>query len=126
MKNKLPKHQQGLTLISIVLILGLIGFFTLLILKIVPIYIDHNKVASAMKELRNSPDLLNMSEFQIRDSLSKRFNINYVYDVKNEDIEVLKHGDYLKVAIEYEVVKKVAFNLSILAEFSDVIEIGEK
>ncbi len=124
--KKLPKHQQGLTLISIVLILGLIGFFTLLILKIVPIYIDHNKVASAMKELRNSPDLLNMSEFQIRDSLSKRFNINYVYDVKNEDIEVLKHGDYLKVAIEYEVVKKVAFNLSILAEFNDVIEIGEK
>lgn len=124
--KKLPKHQQGLTLISIVLILGLIGFFTLLILKIVPIYIDHNKVASAMKELRNSPDLLNMSEFQIRDSLSKRFNINYVYDVKNEDIEVVKHGDYLKVAIEYEVVKKVAFNLSILAEFNDVIEIGEK
>ncbi len=124
--KKLPKHQRGLTLISIVLILGLIGFFTLLILKIVPIYIDHNKVASAMKELRNSPDLLNMSEFQIRDSLSKRFNINYVYDVKNEDIEVLKHGDYLKVAIEYEVVKKVAFNLSILAEFNDVIEIGEK
>jgi|CXWL01.1.fsa_nt_gi hypothetical protein len=126
MKKKLPKHQQGLTLISIALILGLIGFFTLLILKIVPIYIDHNKVAGAMKELRNSPDLLNMSEFQIRDSLSKRFNINYVYDVKQEDIEVLKHGDYLKVAIEYEVVKKVAFNLSILAEFSDVIEIGEK
>jgi hypothetical protein len=124
--KKLPKHQQGLTLISIVLILGLIGFFTLLVLKIVPIYIDHNKVASAMKELRNSPDLLNMSEFQIRDSLSKRFNINYVYDVKNDDIEVLKHGDYLKVAIEYEVVKKVAFNLSILAEFNDVIEIGEK
>jgi hypothetical protein len=124
--KKLPKHQQGLTLISIALLLGLIGFFTLLILKIVPIYIDHNKVASAMKELRNSPDLINMSEFQIRDSLSKRFNINYVYDVKDEDIEVIKHGEYLKVAIEYEVVKKIAFNLSILAEFNDLIEIGEK
>jgi hypothetical protein len=120
------KHQQGLTFISIALILGLIGFFTLLILKIVPIYIDHNKVASAMKELRNSPEIRSMSEPQIRESLSKRFNINYVYDVKQEDIEIIKHGDYLKVAIEYEVAKKIAFNLSVLAEFNDVIEIGEK
>jgi hypothetical protein len=125
MKTSL-KHQQGLTFISIALLLGLIGFFTLLILKIVPIYIDHNKVASAMKELRNSPDIRSLSEFQIRDSLSKRFNINYVYDVKQEDIEVIKHGDYLKIAIEYEVARKLAGNLSILAEFNDVIEIGEK
>jgi len=120
------KNQQGLTFISIALILGLIGFFTLLILKIVPIYMDHNKVASAMKELRNSPEIRSMSEPEIRESLSKRFNINYVYDVKQEDIEIIKHGDYLKVAIEYEVAKKIAFNLSVLAEFNDVIEIGEK
>ena len=120
------KNQQGLTFISIALILGLIGFFTLLILKIVPIYMDHNNVDSAMKELRNSPEIRSMSEPQIRESLSKRFNINYVYDVKQEDIEIIKHGDYLKVAIEYEVAKKIAFNLSVLAEFNDVIEIGEK
>lgn len=124
--NSSPKHQQGLTFISIALILGLIAFFTLLVLKIVPIYLDHNKVASALKELRNTSDIASMSEFEIRDSLNKRFNINYVYDVTQEDIEVVKHGDYLKVAIEYEVAKKIAGNLSILVEFNDVIEIGEK
>ncbi|NOT13151.1 MAG: DUF4845 domain-containing protein [Methylococcaceae bacterium] len=120
-----PKHQQGLTFISIASILGLIGFFTLLILKIVPIYIDHNKVSSALNELRNSPEALNLSEPEIRSSLNKRFNINYVYDVNQDDITVVKHGDYLKVTIEYEVAKKVAGNLSILAEFNDVIEIGQ-
>lgn len=124
--NSSTKHQQGLTFISIALILGLIAFFTLLVLKIVPIYLDHNKVTSALKELRNSPDITSMSEYEIRDSLNKRFNINYVYDVTQDDIEVVKHGDYLKVAIEYEVAKKIAGNLSILAEFNDVIEIGEK
>ena len=120
-----PKHQQGLTLISIALILGLIGFFTLLILKIVPIYIDHNKVSSALKELRNAPGTINLSEFEIRDNLSKRFNINYVYDVNQDDITVVKHGDYLKVVIDYEVAKKIVGNLSVLAEFNDVIEIGQ-
>jgi hypothetical protein len=121
-----PKHQQGLTLISIAFILGLIGFFTLLVLKIVPIYLDHNKVANALSDLRKSPDFANMSEYEIRDSLNKRFNINYVYDVNQNDIKITKYGNYVNVTIEYEVVKKIAFNLSILAEFNDVIEIGEK
>jgi len=121
-----PEHQKGLTLIAITLILGLIGFFTLLILKIVPIYLDHDKVANALKALESSPELANMSEYEIRDSLNKRFNINYVYDVNQNDIKVTKYDNYLKVAIEYEVAKKIVGNLSVLAEFNDFIEIGEK
>jgi len=31
----------------------------------------------------------------------------------------------LKVAIEYEVVTKIAGNLSVLVEFNDVIEVGK-
>ncbi len=118
------KRQQGLTLISLVFLLGLIGFFVLLTLKILPIYLDHGKVESALEALKASPDLETKSEFEIRDSLNKRFNINYVYDVKQDDIKVVKHGNYVKVDIEYETVVKLAGNLSVLAEFHDTIEAG--
>lgn len=124
--NLSPKRQQGLTLISIALILGLIGFFTLLTLKIVPIYMDHGKVVSALAALKEMPDIATKSEFEVRDSLSKRFTMNYVYDVTKDDIKVIKHGNYLKVQIEYETVVKIAGNLSALAEFSDFIEVGQE
>ncbi|MDD1640147.1 MAG: DUF4845 domain-containing protein [Methylococcaceae bacterium] len=52
--------------------------------------------------------------------------INYVNDVTQDDITVTKQGNYLKVAIEYEVVRKIAGNLSVLVEFNDAIEVGEK
>lgn len=120
------KKQQGLTLISILLILGLIAFFTLLTLKIVPIYMDHAKVVNALKALKESTDIEDKSEHEIRDSLNKRFNINYVYDVTQDDIKVIKHGKYLKVTIEYETVQKIVGNLSALAEFSDSIEVGQE
>lgn len=120
------KRQQGLTLISIVFILGLIGFFVLLTLKIIPIYSDHSKVTSALQALKQTPDLATKSEFEIRDSLTKRFNINYVYDVKNDDITIVKHGNYVKVDIEYETVVKLVGNLSLLAEFHDTIEAGQE
>lgn len=124
--NVLPKRQQGLTFISLVFILGFIAFFVLLGLKIVPVYIDHSKVTSSLAELEKSADIQEKTEAEIRDSLSKRFNINYVSDVTQDDITITKQGSYLKVVIEYEVVRKIAGNLSILLEFNDVIEVGQK
>jgi hypothetical protein len=120
------KRQQGLTLISLVFILGLIGFFVMLTLKIVPIYLDHGKVKSALEALKATPELQTKSEYEIRDSLNKRFSINYVYDVKPENIKVIKHGNYVKVDIEYETVVKLVSNLSALAEFHDTIEAGQE
>ena len=124
--NLTPRRQQGLTLISLVFILGLIGFFVLLTLKIVPIYLDHGKGKSALAALKETPDLQSKSESEIRDSLTKRFDINYVYDVKPDDIKVVRHGDYVKVDIEYETVVKLIGNLSALAEFHDSFEVGQK
>ena len=124
--NLSPQRQQGLTLISLVFILGLIAFFVLLGLKIGPIYLDHSKVANALAEIEKTNNIEELTETKIRDSLSKRFNINYVYDVTQDDITITKYQDYLRVAIEYEVVKKIAGNLSVLVEFNDVIEVGQK
>lgn len=124
--NLSAKRQQGLTLISLVFILGMLAVVVLLTLKIVPIYLDHGKVKSALAAIKEMPDLQSKSEFEIRDSLSKRFNINYVYDVKQEDVKVLRHGNYVKVDIEYETVVPVVGNLSALAEFHDSFEVGEK
>lgn len=124
--NLSPNRQQGLTLISLIFILGLIGFFVLLTLKIVPIYLDHGKVTSALEALKATPGLESKGEFEIRDSLNKRFSINYVYDVKQDDIKVIKHGNYVKVDIEYETVVNLVGNLSALAEFHDSIEAGQE
>ena len=124
--NVSPKRQQGLTFISLVFILGLIAFFVLLGLKIGPIYLDHSKVVSALAEIEKTTGIEEQSEAEIRDSLSKRFNINYVYDVTQDDITVTKYQNYLKVAIEYEVVRKIAGNLSVLVAFNNVIEVGQK
>lgn len=121
-----PKNQQGLTLISIVLILGLIGFFVVLTLKVVPIYLNHGKVKSALEALKAMPDIQTKNEFEIRDSLTKRFNINYVYDVTKNDIKVVKQGNYVKVDVEYETVVKLVDNLSLLAEFHDSFEAGQE
>lgn len=118
------RSQRGLTLISLIMMLGFIGFMALLILKIGPIYLEHNKVANAVKQIKETEGIASQSEYQIRDSFAKKFNMNYVYDVKPEDIRITKSGGYLKVSIEYEVVEPIVGNLSVLVNFDDSFEVG--
>ncbi|WP_341327505.1 DUF4845 domain-containing protein [Methylotuvimicrobium sp. KM2] len=118
------QRQTGLTLISTVLLLGLIGFFTLLILKIAPIYIDHSKVVNSLAGLKQTVDIQTKNKNEVWNALDKRFNLNYVYNVTKDDVKITKQGNYLKVEIDYEVVEKIAGNLSVLVEFNEVIEVG--
>ena len=80
---------------------------------------------SALAEIEKTQGIGELSHAEIRNSLNKRFNINYVYDVTQDDITVTKYGNYLKVVIKYEVIRKIAGNLSVLVEFNDVIEVGK-
>ena len=120
------KRQQGFTFISLIFILGLIVFFVLLGLKIGPIYLDHSKVVSTLSELKRTPGIEEQSESEIRKSLSKHFDMNYVNDVTQENITISRHENYLKVVIEYEVVKNIVGNLSVLVAFNDVMEINKQ
>ncbi len=120
-----PKRQRGLTFISLVFVLGLIAFFVLLALKIGPIYLNHSKVVSTLAELKKTTGIEGQTEAEIRDSLSKRFTINYVDDVTQKDITITRYESYLKVVIKYEVVTTIVGNLSVLVEFNDVMEINK-
>jgi Domain of unknown function (DUF4845) len=120
------KHQKGLTLISTVLLLGLIGFFVMLILRIGPIYLEHRKVKAVLEEVKDLRDLDNKSEYEVRETLNKRLDMNYIERLKADNIKIAKRGGYMKVEVVYDVVEKIAGNLSVLVEFNDVVEVGHE
>ena len=120
------KQQRGLTLITILLILGLIAFFVLLTLKIAPIYMNHSKVVNALAAVENMVDVETLSKREILTSLDKRFSMNYVDKVTRDDITITLSEGYVKVDIEYERVEKLMGNLSVLVQFHEFFEVGEQ
>ncbi|BBL59384.1 DUF4845 domain-containing protein [Methylomonas koyamae] len=122
----LPRKQQGLTFLSIAFILALIGFFTLLILKIAPIYINHSRVVNAIKAVENTTDIVTKSKSEIKTSLEKRFDMNYVEHVKPEDVTIVAQPGYVRVEVDYERVERIFGNLSVLVEFHEGFEAGNK
>jgi hypothetical protein len=116
--------SSGLTFISLCLVLGLIAFFTLLILKIGPIYYENYTIRTTMQNLEKESEILTMSKARIKGSLQSRFDVGYIEIVTANDAVILKRNDYVSVALQYEVVEQIVGNLSVLVEFDEGFEVG--
>jgi hypothetical protein len=121
--NVNPSRQRGMTLIGYLLMFTLIGFFVLLTLKLVPIYLEHIKVVSALTSLKKEGDFSIRSKEDILNMLQKRWDINAVERVSAQDVTIVRSGGIIsKVQIAYEVVEPVMGNVSVLVTFDDSIE----
>lgn len=126
--NYLVKQEKGFTLITIIFFLIIAGFLGLLLLKIVPIYIEHSKVVNSLAAIEETTDIKKKSRREVKSLLGKRFDMNYVYHLtpNSEEIKITKASDYLKVQVEYEVVEKIMGNISVLVEFYEEFEVGDR
>ncbi len=120
--KKYRSNQTGLTFLSVLVMLGLIAFFTLLILKIGPIYLDHYKVKTVLASLESEPNIASQSVRRVRDLIMRRFDINMVEHVKKKDIAIKKRDGVLTVEIDYEVIEPIIGNIDVLVYFDDKIE----
>jgi len=113
-----------MTLIGFLLMFMLIGFFTLLTLKLVPIYLEHYKIVSSLEALKSDPDLATRPKEEILKTLEKRWDINMVNRVTAQDVKITKQGGRLTVQIAYEAVEHIMGNVDVLVTFDDSIEAG--
>jgi len=119
-----PHRQQGLTAITIAVILVLIGFFAMLVIRLFPIYMEHFSVASHLKDLGQEGSMASKTNAEILSTLDKRFTIDDVKNVKRENIFIEREkGGPVTVAIEYEVRTPALANVDMVVSFSDEVEL---
>jgi hypothetical protein len=119
-----PSRQRGMTFLGFVMLMCLIGFFSMLIIKIGPIYLDHYKVVASLEGLKADPDLPSRSKQDILSSLAKRWDIDMVSSVTKDDVYVAKEMGKVTVQVAYDVTKPIMGNIDVLVHFNDSIEVG--
>jgi hypothetical protein len=118
------KNQQGLAFIPLVFTVTLLFIVISITVKIAPVYLNHSKVVAMLEQLKQEAHGEKKTESEIKSSLTKRININNIDDITQNDISLNRQGNAFKVLINYEVVKPIYGNLSVLIEFNDEIEVG--
>lgn len=117
------KRQHGISIPGWIIIIVFVGFFGLLGLKVVPVFINSVTISSILSGMEEDPDLRAASPGSIQGVLTKRLNVNRITDVTRDDVYIEQQGQYSVVQVEYEVRKKFIANIDIVISFSKRAEI---
>ena len=110
------KSQRGMTLIGFLFLLSAALFVAYIGMKLVPIYINYYSVVTAMQDIAEEPNAANMSESQIRNSLSRRLSVNYVRNIRPENVDIVR-GNGVSLVVEYEVREPLIGNVDAVVSF---------
>lgn len=116
-------HQRGMTAIGWLLVLGLIAFFTLITLRLVPLYLEFAKVASVFESLEGEPGITRMSKPEIIGLIQKRFDVNDVANISARETKISKDKGRLNVSIHYERREHLVSNIDVVATFDKNVEV---
>ena len=116
-------YQKGMTGLGWILILALIAFFTLIGLKVIPVYMKSMTVSSVLSSMEEEPGLGRKSPAEILETLNKRLSINMIRDIGRDEIYLESGKDMYYIDIEYEVRRDFIANIDLILSFSKSAEI---
>ena len=108
-------RQKGMTGIGWLIVLGLIGFFVLLALKMVPVYLEYYKVVSTLESIAKESGY--ESPREIRDLLERRFDISYVSTITHKDVIIKPAGRNFNIRAKYDAREHLFGNVSVMMSF---------
>lgn len=119
-----PRKQRGITALGLLLILMIFGFFVLLVIRLVPVYLEHMSVASSIKSLEQEVGIADKSPQEVRTLLTRRLEINSVDNFKYDLIKIKNEKGKLLVSLDYEVRVPILANVDAIVSFSEHTELG--
>jgi hypothetical protein len=118
-KNLLVSKQNGMTMLSWLVVLGILVFFMLIGIKMIPTYLENRSIQQVLMNMENDRAVRSMSAGEMKRSFIKRLKINSVYDFNRDSIKFKKEKFGTRINVNYEVRKPVAGNVEILMSFSN-------
>ena len=116
--------QRGMTAIGWMIVLGLIGFFAMLVISLLPVYMESFSVNSHIQSLKEEPNITKASSSEIKRILRTRFDIDDVHNVDvAKDVTIEKEKGVLKVTAKYKIQKHLFGNIDLILSFDQGVEI---
>jgi len=117
------QHQRGMTLISWVFTLVLVGFVVYVGLKVVPIYINAYEVRSVLTTLKGEPGIAQATPEEIRSHLGKMLNVNYIDHPSARQARISGGPGDRTVDIDYQARTQIAPNVELVFSFDPSVHL---
>ncbi|MEP6941271.1 MAG: DUF4845 domain-containing protein [Rudaea sp.] len=113
------KRQTGLTLISMVIVMAVLGFFAYAAMKLIPAYTEYFGVVKSMKAVADKPNAAEMTLENIRRELDLNYSVQYVDEatVPPGGVKLETANGARRLHITYDKVMPFLYNISLMAHF---------
>lgn len=120
----MPKNQRGVTFLGWLLLLIPVGVIVYAGIRVAPIYLNYLHVVKALGQLATeSKGEGTINPTAVRNSLEKRFDVEYVTNPAAKDIDVHRDGDHWVAVANYEEVAPLFGNMSLLMQFNTQVDL---
>lgn len=119
------RYQSGMSILGILAILLMLGFFAMNIIRMVPPYMEYLSVKDVIARIAMDPDTASESNSDIRRTISNIFNTNQIYLLDPKDVEIFSKGGKTYIDANYEVRLPVMWKIDSVIRFDDLLyEVG--
>lgn len=116
-------RQKGLSVISLILTFALVGFLAVIVMRLIPVYMDDNAIKSTMTAVAAEVPP-NASINEVRKRVNKILEVNSVTIVKGADFQLIKDGEINLLYIEYEARTPFIANIEFAVTFEHEVPLG--
>ena len=111
------RSERGVSLMGLIVVLAVGGFFALMAAKLLPAYLEFFAVKKMLASMEQTGDLKG-SVRDIRASFDRRNAIEDVKSVRGDDLEVTKQGGETVVTATWSVKVPLVYNASACLDFT--------
>lgn len=113
----MKKNQQGMTFWGVTFVGMAIVFGAILMMKLIPPYLEFWSVEKVIGVMAKDPALPGMTQQEARFSFDRRASIDNIKAISGKELEISKERGQTIVSANYTVIVPIVGNLSALIEF---------
>jgi len=123
------KKQQGLTMVSWVIVISFLGIVMVSALNIIPSYLNYFSAKSILDDLSTSSEVKGKTAKEVKSTIAKHFKMNNLRNIKVKDAITFKNKGAsaragYSVNMKYEDRGKIIGNLFFVTAFDYEVEIA--
>ncbi|MEJ2173278.1 MAG: DUF4845 domain-containing protein [Woeseiaceae bacterium] len=121
LQTRLPQHQAGVTMLGAIFLVVFFGLFAFAAIRLTPVYLNYMKIVGVVEGAREEFDGQNATRGMIRNSISRRFDVESVGVITARDVNVTAVDGGYEVSAVYDHTTPFISNVSFSVHFDKTV-----
>lgn len=115
-------RQRGAILNGWISGLVLLAGVMFVVLKVLPVYVDHNFLVSSTRSLLESRNAGSLSQTEVRNEIAQSLRLNNIRGVSSRHVVLVRSGNSPAARITYERRVPLVYNIELAIQFDETVE----